>query len=129
MATITQYKVVAGDTLSKIAKRYGSTVQAIASASGVADVNRIKVGQVLSIPLPAAAEELPDVVVTPAGVRIESAPKSDPRQQLATGTPPQMSLRDYLAPWFEPPRLYYTVGALALAAWYLLGGGSPRRRK
>src|SRR5262245_47954976 len=104
MATLTQYKVVSGDTLSKIAKRFGSTVQAIASASGVADVNRIKVGQVLSIPTADAPEVLPDIIVTPAGVTVSSAPKSDPRQALSTGVPPTINLRDYLAPWFEPPR-------------------------
>lgn len=129
MATLTQYKVVKGDTLSKIAKRFGSTVQAIANASGVADVNRIKVGQVLSIPTADVAEELPDIVVTPAGVKIASAPKTDPRSALATGTPPTISLRDYLAPWFEPPRVVFTIGALALAAWYLLGSTKSRRRR
>lgn len=127
MTTLTQYTVVKGDTLSKIAKRFGSTVQAIANASGVADVNRIKVGQVLAIPTAAAAEELPDIIVTPAGSRVSSSPKSDPRTALSTGAPPTISLRDYLAPWFEPPRVVFTVGALALAAWYLLGSRQRRR--
>lgn len=39
-----------GETLSAIARRYGSTSAAIARASGLADVNRIRVGQRLTIP-------------------------------------------------------------------------------
>ena len=44
------YIVVSGDTLSRIAARYGVTVQAIAAANGIADPSRIRVGQVLKIP-------------------------------------------------------------------------------
>lgn len=44
------HTVVAGDTLAKIATQYGSTVAAIAEANGIADPNRISVGQVLTIP-------------------------------------------------------------------------------
>ena len=46
----TTYTVVSGDTLSAIAQRFGTTVSAIASLNGIADVNKIKVGQVLKIP-------------------------------------------------------------------------------
>ena len=45
------YIVQAGDTLSGIAKAYGVTVQAIADANDIADVNFILSGQVLEIPL------------------------------------------------------------------------------
>lgn len=44
------YKIQKGDTLSAIAKRYGTTVQAIAEANGIADVNKIYVGDSLTIP-------------------------------------------------------------------------------
>ena len=44
------YTVVAGDTLARIAARFGTTYQAIASANGIANPNLIFVGQVLSIP-------------------------------------------------------------------------------
>lgn len=46
MANIT---IKSGDTLGKIASQYGTTVDAIAKANGIKDVNKINVGQVLSI--------------------------------------------------------------------------------
>lgn len=45
-----EYTIQKGDTLSAIAKRYGTTVQAIAKANGIADVNKIYVGDSLNIP-------------------------------------------------------------------------------
>ena len=45
-----EYTIQKGDTLSAIAKRYGTTVQAIAEANGIADVNKIYVGDSLNIP-------------------------------------------------------------------------------
>ena len=44
------YTVQRGDILYRISKRYGVTVAVLAAANGIADVNRIKVGQVLMIP-------------------------------------------------------------------------------
>lgn len=46
----TRYTVKAGDTLYAIARRYGVTIQQIASANGISNVNLIRVGQVLVIP-------------------------------------------------------------------------------
>ena len=48
MATVT-HKVVKGDTLSAIAKKYGTTVDAIAKLNNIKNVNLIHVGQVLYI--------------------------------------------------------------------------------
>jgi LysM repeat protein len=45
-----KYTVVAGDTLSKIARQFNVTVQAIAQKNNIANVNLIYVGQVLTIP-------------------------------------------------------------------------------
>lgn len=45
----TSYKVVSGDTLSGIARRYGTTVEAIRVANGLTS-NNIQVNQVLDIP-------------------------------------------------------------------------------
>ena len=44
------YTVQQGDTLSLIAQRFGTTVQAIQAANGITDPNQIIVGQVLVIP-------------------------------------------------------------------------------
>ncbi len=41
-----------GETLSRIAQRYGTTVYAIASANGIFNINHIYVGQRLIIPAP-----------------------------------------------------------------------------
>jgi hypothetical protein len=48
MATVT-HKVVRGDTLSALAKKYGTTVNAIAKLNNIKNVNLIYVGQVLTI--------------------------------------------------------------------------------
>jgi LysM repeat protein len=44
------YTVQPGDTLFRIAVRFGTTPQAIAQANGIVNINRIFVGQVLRIP-------------------------------------------------------------------------------
>ncbi len=44
------YVVQRGDTLYSIARRYGVSMWEIARVNGIADVNRIRVGQVLRIP-------------------------------------------------------------------------------
>ena len=45
----TYYTVVKGDTLSKIAKKYGTTVNQIASWNNIKNVNLIRVGQKLRV--------------------------------------------------------------------------------
>jgi LysM repeat protein len=44
------YTVKAGDTLTAIAVKHGTTVAAIASANNITNINNISVGQVLVIP-------------------------------------------------------------------------------
>ncbi len=46
----TTYTVRAGDTLSSIAARHGTTVSALVAANNIANPNLIRVGQVLTIP-------------------------------------------------------------------------------
>jgi LysM repeat protein len=49
------YTVKSGDTLSSIASRNGTTVSAIADLNGITDPSRLRIGQVLQIPVPAAS--------------------------------------------------------------------------
>jgi LysM repeat protein len=46
----TRHTVAAGQTLSSIAQRYGTTVRAIQAANGITDPNHVTVGRVLTIP-------------------------------------------------------------------------------
>ena len=54
-AAKTVYKVVAGDNLTKIAKAHGTTVQALAKANAIKNVNIIHVGDLLMLEASAAA--------------------------------------------------------------------------
>ena len=44
------YTVKKGDTLSEIASKYGTTYQVLAKYNGIADPDKIKIGQVIKIP-------------------------------------------------------------------------------
>lgn len=61
------YSVVSGDTLSGIARRHGTTLGAITRLNGITDPNRLRVGQRLRLPAPAApAKTAPAVPAAPA---------------------------------------------------------------
>jgi LysM repeat protein len=75
----TTYVVVEGDTLSSIAKRFEVTTGAIVLANGLADPDRLSVGQVLSIP-PQVAVRL---VIKPA----TAPPGGNVRLTLSGATP------------------------------------------
>ena len=55
------YIVQSGDTLSGIARRFNTTVTAIAQASGITNINLIYVGQVLTIPGGGSGTPVPPV--------------------------------------------------------------------
>ena len=44
------YRVVSGDTLSKIANRFGTTYQELARINGISNPDKIQVGQILKLP-------------------------------------------------------------------------------
>jgi LysM repeat protein len=48
-----------GDTLYSLARRYGTTVQAIAQVNGIANTSYIRVGQQLTIPRPGSVTPVP----------------------------------------------------------------------
>lgn len=58
--------VAAGDTVSGIAKEYGTTVEAITEANDLSDAGLIIVGQVLSIPIGEAGAASTPITPTPS---------------------------------------------------------------
>ncbi|MGH2398566.1 MAG: NlpC/P60 family protein [bacterium] len=64
-----------GENLYRIALRYGVTVEAIARANGLRDPERIRAGQVLTIPT-APPPRVGTRVVAPQPLRIRRGPKS-----------------------------------------------------
>ncbi|WP_435209538.1 LysM peptidoglycan-binding domain-containing protein [Streptomyces sp. bgisy034] len=77
------YTVKAGDTLTAIAERHGTTVDAIASANGLKDPDRIDVGQELTIPGSKPTTPKPSRPVVDLS-RLIAAAKADPPKP---GTP------------------------------------------
>ncbi|MCS7003602.1 MAG: LysM peptidoglycan-binding domain-containing protein, partial [Dehalococcoidia bacterium] len=74
----TTYTVVRGDTLNRIAQRFGVTVSAIVTRNGLANPNLIYPGQRLIIPAPGTTP-VPPTAVPPTGVPPTQAPP--PTQQ------------------------------------------------
>lgn len=64
----TSYTVASGDSLSRIAARYGTTVAALASANGIKNPSLIRIGQVLTVPANGAAAPAPAAVAATATV-------------------------------------------------------------
>lgn len=70
------YTVAAGDSLSSIAAKFGTTVAVLAGLNGISDPNKIRVGQVLAVPsanLPAPTPEPQPWLMLPA---VRSRPAS-----------------------------------------------------
>ena len=78
-ASTDSYRVAAGDALSLIAARYGVTTDQLASANGIADADRIRVGQVLDIPGAPTPAPAPAPAPSPAP---QPAPAPAPPQVL-----------------------------------------------
>ena len=67
--TVKNYSVVKGDTYSKIAKANGVSVSALAKANPGVDPAKLKVGQVLHIPVVGQKQTLPSSNATHASVK------------------------------------------------------------
>lgn len=87
------YTIQRGDSLSKIAKQFGVTVDALVAANHIANPNLIQPGQVLTIPGVAATPPLPPTPPAPP-----APPPSTPKVSLADfvkGPPfPRFNLKD-----------------------------------
>lgn len=57
----TTYKIKRGDTLTKIAANYNTTINAIASYNGIKDPNKIKAGATIKIPSGSVVNSNPDL--------------------------------------------------------------------
>ncbi len=92
-ASETTHTILAGDTLFKIALEYDVTVDEIAAANALEDVNSLEVGQILIIPLPGST-------VTINGETAESEPTE------------QVETESETAPEAEPTRPATAVGGV-----------------
>ena len=82
-----KYTIKEGDTLSGIAKEYGTTVEALASANGIANPNLIYAGNTLEIP---GASGAPSAASTPAKSGA-SAAKNTPAAKSTSSSKPSYS--------------------------------------
>ena len=76
-ATPITYQIQPGDTLDAIARRYGTTVNALAELNGIFNPHQIDVGQILVIPTPApTATPLPTITPIPTATPYSGAETS-----------------------------------------------------
>lgn len=82
------YEVVAGDTLNKIATRYGISIEAIEQANGMSREDTIRVGQKLIIPGHEAGPAVARNIPAPAPVQPVQPKKVQPPAVPAQSAPP-----------------------------------------
>jgi LysM repeat protein len=78
MGDYVEHVVVAGETLSAIAAKYGVTYWDIAIRNGIANPNLIYVGQKLIVPVTAAEEETPTEETPAEGTTPAEEPATEP---------------------------------------------------
>ncbi|KAA0891004.1 peptidoglycan DD-metalloendopeptidase family protein [Pusillimonas sp. ANT_WB101] len=77
-----QYRVVSGDTLSKIARQHGQSVQSLMKMNSISNPNRLEVGQVLRVQGSGVATSRP--APTPSsGVSVTPTPSASARSGAA----------------------------------------------
>lgn len=121
-STPTRYTVVAGDTLSIIAGRLGTTVSALAGANHIADPDLIFVDQVLVVPaagdqapvISTAANSQPGPAAVPASATVPSAgPVAAPTPASSSGA------------GLPLPLAYLSGGSVDGGVDYSAPGGTP----
>jgi len=66
-----QYEVQKGDTLYGLARRHGTTVDALASANNIIDINNISIGQTLNLGSIVTPQPIQDTPGAPSGLTPE----------------------------------------------------------
>ena len=94
-----EYIVKPGDALSKIAKAHGVKQADLMAANGIADANKIRIGQKLKIPAAGAAPATPAKPAEPAPAPAaeapaapEAAPAAAPAPEAAPAAEPEISI-------------------------------------
>jgi hypothetical protein len=88
------YTLQRGDTLFRIAEQYGVTVDAIMRANNVADPTRLRVGQILLIPVGVAPEQVQPMVTAPPPAAVVAVVPTATRIPFEVGN---------ITPVFGPP--------------------------
>ncbi len=84
-----RHRVAAGETMFRIAKTYGVTVEELAAANGIKDVRSLAVGQELLVPTVAPEEEShsePELEPAPGGSRVVDRGELPPRPRASPGS-------------------------------------------
>ncbi len=122
-----RHTVAAGETLSDVAARYGSTVARLAKANGIADPRALRVGRRLVVPARASAAPS-DLRATFAGrtygPEIVGAAAENRARLAATPVPSRSEARDLI---IETARRYGVDPRLALAIAWQESGWNQRR--
>ena len=84
----TLYIVVPGDTLASIARRFERDIFAVAAYNGLADINRLDVGQELRIPPADFVAPEPNPVATEADATADDEADLTPAETSPPGTSP-----------------------------------------
>lgn len=110
----TVYTVVAGDTLSGIAAKYGTTYQKLAAYNGISNPDLIRVGQKIKIPGTSAEIKVGDVVQFAGGPHYVS---SDAKTSAASPKPGPAKVTAIKAGAPHPFHVVHTTGASTVYGW------------
>jgi len=83
-----EYTIKKGDNLSTLAKQFGTTVQALAEANGIKDVNRIYAGKTLIIP----EQQKPQPEWRSGNGLLADPSVFDPQAQALQGSYPELAM-------------------------------------
>jgi LysM repeat protein len=85
-----EYKIKKGDNLSSLAKRFNTTVEALAQANGIKDVNRIYAGKTLTVP--EKQKQKPQAELKSGNGLLGDPAIFDPQAQALQGSYPELAM-------------------------------------